>query len=404
MDNQRRGLACGVSLSARISSHSRQADASNRCRTRITVVRRLLRAFGSSRVARARPFPTTPAARRQMKRFLDFLWPLIGLVAVVVSIWLLSKEFKGEAVASQVWTQFSSISLAHYSLCILSALLAYAALTWYDRIALIHLGIRHIPLSFVALCSFTTYALSHTIGASVFSGAMVRYRAYSTKGLGAGQVAILVALCSITFGLGVLLIGGLVLILEPQELRRVGGMLPNILTNTTTARLIGIVSLAAVLAYVIGSAMRLPPFTIGRFRVDYPRPAITARQLIAAPLELIGAAGILYFALPEAGNPGYVVVLAIFLGAFSAALVSNAPGGAGVFDLLFINALPTIPKTKVLAAVLMFRLFYLLIPLAFAIVVVILFERRRLRQTLHHDLVPGLEPQADRPPVERRSA
>ena len=339
-----------------------------------------------------------------MKRFLEFLWPLVGLVAVVVSIWLLSKEFKGEAVASQVWLQLRSISLGHYGLCVLSAVFAYAALAWYDRIALIHLGIRHISLSFVALSSFTTYALSHTIGASVFSGAMVRYRAYSTKGLSAGQVALLVAFCSITFGLGVLLVGGLVLILEPQELRRVGGMLPNVLTNTTTARLIGIVSLLAVIAYVTGSIIRLPAFAIGRFRVDYPRPAITARQLLAAPLELFGAAGILYFALPEAGNPGYLVVLAIFLGAFSAALVSNAPGGAGVFDLLFINALPTIPKTKVLAAVLMFRLFYLLIPLAFAVIVVILFERRRLRQTLHHDTAPDLEPQAGAASVERRSA
>ena len=39
----------------------------------------------------------------------------------------------------------------------------------------------------------------------------------------------------------------------------------------------------------------------------------------------------------------------------------------------------------VLAAVLMFRLFYLLVPLAFAIVVVILFERRRLQQKLRDE-------------------
>ena len=323
-----------------------------------------------------------------MKRSLDYLWPLIGLLAVAISIWLLSKEFKGEAVASQVLEQFGSISLAHYLFSIVSALVAYAALAWYDRIALLHIGVRHISYRFIALCSFTTYALSHTIGASVFSGAMVRYRAYSTKGLSAAQIAILVALCSITFGLGVLLLGGLVLIFEPQELGRVGAMLPLILTNTTSSRLIGVACLAAVFAYVAGSIFRLKPFVIGGFRIDYPQPAITLRQFIAAPLELIGAAGIIYFALPSEGNPGFVVILAIFLGSFTAALASNAPAGAGVFDLLFINALPTIPKAKVLAAVLMFRLFYLLIPLAFAIVVVVLFERRRLGQVLRHDNEP----------------
>ena len=317
-----------------------------------------------------------------MKRTLDYLWPLIGLIAVVVSVWLLSKEFKGEAVASQVWEQLESIQPKHYLLSILSALIAYAALAWYDRIALIHLGIRHISLAFIAICSFTTYALSHTIGVSVFSGAMVRYRAYSTQGMTAAQIAVLVAITSVTFLLGTLLVGGVVLVFEPQELARVAHMLPVFLTNTTTARLIGFGALAAVALYVAGSVLRLPPLLIGDFRVDYPRPAIALRQFIAAPLELIGATGIIYFALPEAGNPGFFVVLAIFVGSFSAALVSNAPAGAGVFDLLFINALPTIPKAKVLAAVLMFRLFYLLIPLAFAIVVMVLFERRRLGHVL----------------------
>ncbi len=330
-----------------------------------------------------------------MKRSLDVIWPLVGLLAVIVSVWLLSREFKGEAVASQVWQQLESISPDRYLLSILSAFIAYAALAWYDRIALLHLGVRHIPYSFIAVCSFTTYALSHTIGVSVFSGAMVRYRAYSTKGLSAAQVAILVAFCSITFGLGVMLIGGFVLVYEPKELRRVASFLPHLLTNTTTARLVGLASLIVVVVYAAGSLLKMKPLSIGRFHIDYPRPAIMTRQLIAATLELIGATGIIYFALPEAGNPGFLVVLGIFLGSFSAALVSNAPAGAGVFDLIFINALYPVPKAKVLAAVLMFRLFYLLIPLAFAILVVILFERNRLQQKLH----PETE-QADRPSAE----
>ncbi len=320
-----------------------------------------------------------------MKRFLDFLWPAFGLCAVVVSIWLLSRDFKGEAVAKDVWQALWAISGWHYLLCILSALLAYAALALYDRIALWHLGIDDIPFAFVALCSFTTYALSHTIGFTVLSGAMVRYRAYSSRGMSAAQVAVLVAICSITFGLGVLLVGGLVLLLEPQELRRIAGMLPDFLTNETTAHLVGAACITAIVAYATAAVLRVKPLTFKGFRVDYPRPAIAAAQLLIAPLELVGAAGIIYFALPAVGNPGFPVVIAIFVGAFAAALASNAPGGVGVFELLFINALQSdsLPRTKVLAAVLMFRLFYLLIPLAFAIVVVILFERRRLGVVLH---------------------
>ena len=166
-------------------------------------------------------------------------------------------------------------------------------------------------------------------------------------------------------------------------------MLPNVLTNIVLARLIGTVCLVAVIAYAVGSVFRLPPLVIGRFRLDYPKSSVALSQFVAAPLELIGAAGILYYALPEAGNPGFLVVLAIFVGSFTAALASNAPAGAGVFDLLFINALPSIPGPKVLAAVLMFRLFYLILPLTFAIIVVALFERRRIGQLLHPEASPS---------------
>ncbi len=99
-------------------------------------------------------------------------------------------------------------------------------------------------------------------------------------------------------------------------------------------------------------------------------------------MELLGAAGIIYFALPEIGNPGFFVVLGVFLASFSAALVSNAPGGLGVFELIFIHGMPGVPKLQVLTALLVFRIFYLLVPLAFAVVVVLIFEKRRLAQVL----------------------
>jgi hypothetical protein len=331
-----------------------------------------------------------------MKSKLEYLWPVIGLVAVVFSFWLLFKEVRAIS-ARDIIASLEAITPLQYALAFLSTLVAYAALAWYDRIALLHLGVRHISWVFIALCSFTTYALSHNIGASVFSGAMVRYRAYSSKGLSAAQVAVLVALCSFTFGLGTILLGGLVLTFEPEVMARLDDFLPAILTNTTTARAIGLALLAFVALYTLGSILGFKPLVIRKFRLEYPAPPIALRQLFAAPLELLGAAGIIYFALPEAGNPGYFVVLAVFLASFSAALVSHAPGGLGVFELIFLKAMPDAPTAQVLAALLVFRLFYLLIPLAFGLVVVLAFERNRLAKTLREDVGTG----APQPPGAR---
>jgi len=97
-------------------------------------------------------------------------------------------------------------------------------------------------------------------------------------------------------------------------------------------------------------------------------------QLLAGPLELLCAAAIIYFALPADNHPGYLVVLGVFLASFSLALLSHAPGGLGVLEVTFLAALPEIPAADVLAALIVFRVFYLLLPFALSLLVVLGFE------------------------------
>eukprot|EP01037_Dinobryon_pediforme_P002403 gene2403-2438_t len=330
-----------------------------------------------------------------MKRVSDYLWPLLGIFAVFFSLYKLYGELDGTSF-SQIGISLGSIPLHRWLLAISGTLLAYIALAWYDRIALLHLG-HKLGWMFISAVSFTTYALSHNIGASVFSGAVVRYRAYSTKGLTIAEIGLLVAFTAFTFLLGTMLLGGIVLTLEPQVVKHI------LHVPVLTLRIIGLGMIAFISAYLVGSALNLPPvdiksrslppFTLGKFtfgpfttpaiHLEYPHLSITLRQLAAGPLELLGAAAIIYFALPEVGNPGFFTVLGVFLASFSAALISNAPGGLGVLEFVFVKALPDIPKADVVAALLVWRLLYLIVPLLLAIVTVVLFERNRLAEHLH---------------------
>jgi uncharacterized membrane protein YbhN (UPF0104 family) len=277
--------------------------------------------------------------------------------------------------ASDIVDSIALIPFSHWMLAIGCTLVAYAALAWYDRIALLHLE-RPLGWGFISLVSFTTYALSHNIGASVVSGAAVRYRAYSTKGLSAAEIGVLVALCSFTFALGTVMLGGFVLVGEPSVLARIYDV------PIELGRTVGFCLLGLVILYVFGSVLGFKPLKLGKLNLVYPRPPIVVRQLLAAPLELLGAAGIIYFALPEAGNPGFAVVAGVFVVSFSAALLSNAPGGLGVLEFVFLTAMPDIAAAQVIAALLVFRLLYLIVPLAFASVVVIVFERQKLVDAL----------------------
>jgi len=315
-----------------------------------------------------------PLPLRKAKVWTDYAWSAVGIIAVFGAGYMLYKELSGIS-PRDISRAFALIPRERWVLAIMGTLVAYAALAWYDRIALLHLG-KPLNWLFISLTSFTTYALSHNIGASVFSGAAVRYRAYSTKGLSAAEVGVLVVLTAFTFALGTVLLGGLVLVGEPQLVARL------LHVDRELARTVGFVMLGAVSLYVFGSLFEFPSLNIGGCKLAYPRPPIVLRQLIAAPLELLGAAAIIYFAMPAHGNPGYFVVLGIFLASFSVALISHAPGGLGVLEFLFIKAMPEVPKAEVLVALLIFRLLYLIVPLALGLVAVMVFEKGRLAETL----------------------
>lgn len=303
----------------------------------------------------------------------DLIWPAIGMAAVGVSIWLLYNQLRGISL-DDVWDGLAAIPPHAWALSALSTLIAYLALAGYDQIALTHLR-KSVPWAFVGLCSFTTYALSHNIGGSVISGAVIRYRAYASKGLTAQEVGVLVAICWFTFTLSTVLLGSLVLLFLPDLLERfAGAAFPGLSTA------LGAAGLAIVVAYVFGSWLRLKPLRLGRFTVQYPAMPIVARQLLIGPVELLAAAAIIYFVLPASANPGYLTVLGVFIVAFSVAQISHAPGGLGVLEVMFLTGLSEMDPVAVLAALLVFRLFYLIIPLIISLFVVVGFEKAQFRR------------------------
>ena len=328
-------------------------------------------------------------------------WLSVVIGVVLWSLWLLylklCDEVAGDPVARELlasggfWVSLKvivesigrsigNVSKASYVLAALSALLAYAALAWYDRIALLHLNRQNeISWPFVASCSFVTYALGHNIGASVLSGGLVRLRAYGSCGLSAAEVAILVALCSFTFAYGTVLLTGFVLFVEPEIVQPLSELIPYLNLSEAVIQAAGAAMLALCGLYVLGSWRHFKPIHFRSVHIVYPRLPVVLRQLIAAPLELIAAAGIIYFVLPETGNPGFLVVLGAFMLSFSAGLLSQTPGGIGVMEAVFLALLPSIPPSDTIAALLIWRLMYLMVPLALSVPLIVVFERLQLR-------------------------
>ncbi|MES2753025.1 MAG: YbhN family protein, partial [Pseudomonadota bacterium] len=201
-------------------------------------------------------------------------------------------------------TKGRSILLA--GLCVAAG---YFTLTFYDLFALRTIGRNDVPYRVAAFAGFTSYSIGHNVGASVFTGGVVRYRVYSAHGLTAIDVAKVCFLAGLTFWLGNAAVLGLGVAYHPEAAASID-KLPIWLN-----RLAAFVILAGLLAYVIWVWMKPREVGRGSWTVILPGGPLTLLQIIIGIIDLGFCALAMYILVPDEPHVGFVVVAVIFVSA-----------------------------------------------------------------------------------------
>ncbi len=273
---------------------------------------------------------------------------------------------------------FAATGLGQIAAAFALSALSYAALTGYDGLALKHLRLR-VPYKLTALASFTSYAISFTLGFPLITGAAVRYWIYGPAGLSAGRVASLTAIASITFWLGMGLIVGVGFLGEAQA---IGGL------NHFSAlanQLIGVAIIGALVAYFIWVGLRRRRAKPVIFNLALPGPVLTLGQMILGVVDVCSAAGVLYVLLPQDNGLAFLTFCALYSFASMLGIASNAPGGLGVFEATMLRGVGG-SSESVLASLLLFRVIYYLIPFILAMALLGAHEAVRRWRSLREAL------------------
>jgi len=252
--------------------------------------------------------------------------------------------------------------------------LSYLALTGYDALALRHLKVR-VPYRLTALASFSSYAVSFTLGFPLVTGAAVRFWIYGPAGLSAGKVASLTVVAGVTFWLGMGLIVGVGLIGDAEA---IGGL--NHLSALAN-QLIGsavIAALAAYLVWVQYMRRRGKPIFMN---FSLPGPLLTLGQMMLGVIDVCSAAGALYMLLPKGHGLGFLTFSALYSFAAMLGIASHAPGGLGVFEAAMIDGVGG-SSDQLLASLLLFRGIYYLAPFILAMALLGAYEAVRRWRTL----------------------
>ena len=288
---------------------------------------------------------------------------------------------------------FDALSAAQIFGALALTAASYLLLTLYDCFALRVLG-RRLPWRTAALASFTSYALSHNLGLALLTGGSARYRVYRAAGLGGGEIGSVIALASLAFWSGVILLAGLAAATSTpiSPILHWG-------VSLHWLRILGLVTVALCCLPPLLRAFGVAAIDIGGWRTPLPGPAMSAAMTLVAALDLAAASAALYILLPAPDPAAWPLFFLGYALAIVAALVSHVPGGLGVFEAVVIATVPG-DKAQLLAALLAYRILYYLLPLLLAALLLAWHESRAWRapakelaaagQSLLRELAPPL--------------
>lgn len=304
---------------------------------------------------------TSPCEKSRLQMVLSRAPALVGavlLVAAVTVIWRELRHLSLHDIGSSLNAIPASALLAGAG----ATLLSYFILSFYDRLACLHV---RAPVSYrrSAFAAFCSYVLSHNLGCAAISGAAVRFRLYRSWGVKPGAIAQIIAFCSATYLLGTMALIGGILIFEPHSIP-VLSHLPNILLQIS-----GVALWLVLSGYVVMSGVRRH-VRIWKYTIELPSVGIALAQIAVSAADMAATALIAYVVLPPLppeAHFGFGTFLAIYLASYTAGLMASVPGGLGVFDGAMLLALQSyLPTSQIMGAILVFRLFYYIVPLLLA--------------------------------------
>ncbi|MBD1911839.1 MULTISPECIES: lysylphosphatidylglycerol synthase domain-containing protein [unclassified Leptolyngbya] len=312
-----------------------------------------------------------------MQRLKSILPSLVGVALLLASIWVLHREFQHYSI-DEIWHQLTRIPKQQVVVAIALTCLNLLVFTGYDTLSVSYI---HHPLPYIktALGALTSIPIGNALGFSLLSGTAVRYRLYSSSNISTLQIAQIVTFCHITFWLGLFVVGGIFFVWHPITIPR-NLMLPFVDTRPLGAAFLGLIGGYGMWNWMSGRSL-----SISKFVIPHISPHLSLLQTLVGSLDWALAASVFYAllpeTLPETAHLPYPTFVGIYLFAQFAGVVSNVPGGLGVFETVMIWLLAkSFSSATLLGTLLAYRAIYYLLPLMIAVILLGAFEvKQRLR-------------------------
>ena len=275
--------------------------------------------------------------------------------------------------------------LPYLLLAILATAASFTILTAFDFLSLAYLKAKVSP-RLVMATSFIAFAFGNFVGFGLLTGGAVRARAYLNAGLETRAVAQLISLNGIAYLITIIAFGSFALILNSDSLAEIAQLPAGFVHAASIVFMV--VDVTLVLMFTPWLSRKIER----RLLIKLPSISQGLGFLAAGALDMALSALVLWLLLP-AGSIGYGPFAAIYTVAIALGLLSQIPGGVGVFEAIILSALDDyMDPTTIASALVLYRLIYYVLPLLVATGLVVWYEvLNNLLKPLHKAFI-GVAP------------
>ena len=287
----------------------------------------------------------------------------VGLIASVAiagfALWVLYRTFQRIELAD-VLHNMASTPRTKLWLAAGCAAVAYLTIALYEGVAVRYVK-RSLGVVRPAITALIAFPIGHALGQMLLSASALRFRMYTPLGFSALEVGATVLMCALPYALAFGLLVDLALVFSTDRLASVFGV------PAPWLFALGLLGLAKDAGYALLVVRRKAPIRLGGWALNLPTSRMTALQVVVGLIDIGFVASILYMLLPDSARIGFLPFVAIYLTAILAGSLSHVPAGFGVLESVLLLLLPEVPPAQLLAAVLLYRVFYEVIPLVVAL-------------------------------------
>ena len=246
----------------------------------------------------------------------------------------------------------------HILACLGLTAASFACLALYDLVGVHVAAPGRVGARLALLSGASSAAIANTLGFHAVSGSAVRAHLYLPAGLSGGEVARVVSMSWLS-----LVAGNMTMLAGAELFQAATGAEPAWHAS------LGVALEGLLLLWLWWLSRGPREVALGRFRLPMPPASLALMLMLLGAIESATAIAALYILLPGDLTPPFDVFAVGCIASVILGVVAHTPGGLGVFEASMTAILSGRGRPDLLAALLLYRLLYNLLPFVLAVLV-----------------------------------